>query len=224
MPSSEHPYVVRLGRRFAKDERDRAYPLRAITRAAPMPSHRYWRLSAIEDQGQTPMCVGYSGRQWLMMSPVRYKQPQPDAPACYHGAQQFDEWSGEDYDGTSARGLMKFFQSINLVQSYHWASSVEELAQFVLTTGPALIGANWHRSFFTPDSKGYIHPDGNVVGGHEFVCYGYSQTKWEFSFANSWGTDWNPVMRGRFKMKRDEFEALMADQGDMVAATESAIV
>lgn len=155
------------------------------------------------------------------MSPVRYKQAQPDAPTLYHGAQTLDDWPGENYEGTSARGLMKFCQTLGLVQSYVWAQSVEELCQFVLTTGPALIGSNWRSDMFSP-VNGFVKPTGAVVGGHEYVLYGYNHKTWTLSFANSWGTGFG--LKGTFRMNRTDFETLMADQGDMVSAVESPVV
>jgi C1A family cysteine protease len=117
---------------------------------------------------------------------------------------------------------MKWFQAQGLVQTYVWARDVEELCQFVLTTGPALIGCNWHQDMFNPDSKGFIKPTGPIAGGHEFVLQGYNHKTWTLTFANSWGTSWG--IKGKFRMNRTDFEALMADQGDMVAATESNVV
>lgn len=213
-----------LGRIYRPDERDANFPMRAITKPGSVPVRRSWRLSTILDQSTSPMCVGYAGRQWLTMSPVRYREPQPDAPALYHGAQQNDEFPGENYDGTSARGLMKYLQSLGLVSSYHWAQTVEEMVQFVLTSGPVLVGMTWRQDMFAPDRQGFVHPTGAVVGGHEIVCYGYSQQTRVLTLVNSWGRAWNPAFPGRFRMRRDEFEALMADQGDMVAAVEANVV
>lgn len=220
--ASSHPMAVRLGRRYRPDARDANFPLRTITQPTKART-RPWQLGPQLDQGQTPMCVGYSGRQWLTMTPVRYKEAQPDGPACYHGAQQYD---GDPlpHDGSDSHGLMKFFQEQGLVGAYHWAQGIDDALTFLTTTGPLLMGANWHESMFTPDAQGFVHPNGQIAGGHEFVVDWYYESQKVVLFDNSWSASWNPVLKGKFKMTLDDFAALFADQGDLCAAVESSKV
>jgi hypothetical protein len=51
------------------------------------------------DQGSEGACVGFGWtRAMMILNRRRY-----DAPWLYHEAQKVDEWTGEDYDGTSVR-------------------------------------------------------------------------------------------------------------------------
>jgi hypothetical protein len=214
-----HPLAVRLGRRYAEDARDMNFPMSAVMKKVAVPNSKYWTLGPILDQGQTPRCVGYSTRQLLASSPHRYKKVDPTADEIYAGAQQNDEWPGTNYDGTSDRGSMKYLQGLNIIASYHWAKDVEEACQYVLTTGPILVGAEWMNDMFNPSSTGFVKPTGGVAGGHEFLLYGYNHKAWTISFCNSWGTSWG--LKGKFKMNRTDFENLIANQGDMCAAVEA---
>jgi hypothetical protein len=208
-----------LGRRYSEDIRDKAFPMAAAFAAVPTPNSKYWPIGPVLNQLQTPRCVGYASRQLLASSPHRYKAADPSADLIYSEAQKRDEWDGENYDGTSARGAMKYLAERGIISVYRWAQSVEELLQFVLTSGPALIGSNWHQNQFTPDAKAFVKPTGPVVGGHEYLMIGFNHKTGVCTFVNSWGADW--ADKGRFRMTRSDFEALMADDGDMVAPTES---
>jgi hypothetical protein len=221
--SATHPWAVRLGRRFAPDERDAGYRMFAAMAQVPTPSYRYWALGKIDAsvfQYNTPRCVGFSTRMELASSPRRYKQAHPDGGEIYHGAQLNDEWEGENYDGTSARGAMKYLQSLGIIAAYHWASDVEELAQFVLTTGPALIGGVWTNDAFTPDSKGFVRQTGAVAGGHEVLLRGYNHKEWRFTLWTPW-ENWGVKRDGEFYMNRTDFENWMSNAGDMVAPIEA---
>src|SRR4051812_34109470 len=146
--SATHPLQVRLGRRWEEDARDQNFPMAAAMAQVPVPNSKYWRLGPQLDQGQTPRCVGYATRQALVSSPHRYAKPSPSADEIYAGAQKNDEWPGEGYDGTSDRGSMKYLQSLGLIASYHWARDVEEMCQYLLTTGPVLVGIQWTQDMF----------------------------------------------------------------------------
>jgi hypothetical protein len=216
--ATEHPLAIRLGRRYAEDPGDKLFPMSAVMATVPTPNSKHWTLGPQLDQLQTPRCVGYSTRQHLTASPHRYKKPSPSADEIYAGAQANDEWPGTAYDGTSERGAMKYLQSLGIIASYHWAQDVEEACQFVLTTGPVMIGALWTNDMFEP-VNGFVKPTGAVAGGHEFVLSGYNHKQWRCYFDNSWGLKWG--VSGRFYMDRTDFEHLMANQGDMVASVEA---
>jgi hypothetical protein len=80
-----------LGRLIAPtDARDRAYPLRLLTRAvAPKPRKRPYNEGPVLDQGATPQCVGYSARGVLNAAPIMVKPTTgPTATDLYRTAQR----------------------------------------------------------------------------------------------------------------------------------------
>ena len=98
-----------LGRLHAPDERDRNFPMRAALRPVAAPVSKIWWPGTVLDQGQTPQCVGFAWRGWMLSSPERVAANYgPDGPAIYAGAQQNDEFPGTDYEGSSVRGGAKF--------------------------------------------------------------------------------------------------------------------
>jgi len=216
---NEDDLLSRLGRLPSSDARDKNFPMSAAFAAVPTPTRRYWSLGEILDQGRTSMCVGFAARQLLASSPHRYRAAAPTPQEIYRNAQLLDEWSGENYDGTSARGAMKYLAAQGIVSTYRWATTPDEIMQFVLTTGPVLLGINWHASMFFPTKAGFLVPDGNVVGGHEVLIYGVNRATGVWSLANSWGS-WGPL-RGRFRLAGADFNALFADGGDACVASEA---
>src|SRR3990167_7914954 len=126
-----------LGRLYAPDERDANYPLRLAYLAPPTIPYASWWIAGrpILDQNGWQHCVAYAWKQWLMASPLR--QGHGVNPAeVYAAAQRIDEWPGEAYDGTSVRAGAKILQELGFIGSYLWASSVEEIRQWILVNGP----------------------------------------------------------------------------------------
>jgi hypothetical protein len=211
-----------LGRKFAPDDRD--IP---ITRSggmpapsAPLPTSRYWRTRGLPlDQGDTPQCVGFASRGWLNSGPV-YNEGGPDSATIYHGAQLNDEWDGEDYDGTSARGAMKYLQSLGMVSAYVWARAVSEAERWVAFNGPLLLGLDWRDSFDEPASDGVLRlpPTASIRGGHEVLIVGVNTRRAMFRMMNSWGAGW--AQHGRAWMPYELLDRLLSETADVVTPTE----
>src|SRR6185436_14113346 len=97
-----------LGRKHAPDARDLNHLLRHAALTPERPKTKTWRLLWHGDQGETPHCVGFAWHGLLRSSPVLNHQPLPDP--LYLAAQKYDEFPGENYDGTSVRGGAKALQ------------------------------------------------------------------------------------------------------------------
>jgi hypothetical protein len=210
---------MKLGRIYVPDENDAVFPLMEIMDPQP-PRTTPWQIGPVLNQGRTPECVAFTTRGWLNAEPVSDPdQSHPDPATIYAGAQANDGISGP-HDGSNDRGAMKYMQSIGMVDSYHWAQSLQEVIQYVTTTGPLMCGTNWHQGQFTPDSNGFIAPVGPIEGGHEYLMYWYAQEENAFWFLNSWGTTWGnvPGAPGTFKMKAQDFGTLLNEGGDACAA------
>src|SRR5215217_2541716 len=108
-----------LGRLASVDERDKAFPLRALLPArASTRVWRYWNTQGWRgDQGETSQCVGYAWTHWLHAGPTTQPKPAPIVRPqdVYMGAQRVDEWPGEDYEGTSVRAGAKALQARGFV-------------------------------------------------------------------------------------------------------------
>lgn len=226
-----------LGRIHVHDPRDADYPVALRLAAAPMAvisrRSRFWLDSVWwGDQSKTPpsatgdhpYCVGFSSAHWLADGPVYQpppkgaRQPAVDPLWIYAQAQNIDEFPGVDYDGTTVRAAMKVLQSAGYIGEYHWAQTVDELAQAVLLLGPAVLGTSWWNSMFTPDRNGFVTCSGPIVGGHAWVANGVDLDARFFRCKNSWGRDWGS--RGHFFVSFDTMAQLLAKDGEACIAHE----
>ena len=214
-----------LGRLVSKDERDQRFLLPQRPEAELVRA-RYWNVNAVLDQGDTSECVGYSGWSFLRCGPTINKPPFTPTQ-LYHWAQEVDEWEGTDYQGSSVRGCFKALHSRGFVSEYRWATTAEAVVAHLLTTGPVILGTSWHLSMFMAHAEtGYIHPEGEVVGGHAYCLIGASRVKVDpetgdvgaVRIVNSWGPLW--AQKGRAWMSFKSLEQLIQDDGEACTATE----
>ena len=211
-----------MGRVASPDPRDQRFMLPRTYSLLP---YRYWITQPPLDQGDSPHCVGYSGFRWLTSYPV-LNQPGFSASQLYKRAQQHDEWPGDDYDGSSVRGLFKYLKSVGYVSEYRWGFDADVVVDHVLSKGPVVVGTEWTKGMFMPDEEGYIDDfGGESAGGHAYLVTGASKIR-SNSFGrvgavrilNSWGEGWSD--RGRAWMSLDFFRELMKRDGEACTATE----
>jgi hypothetical protein len=208
-----NPYP--LGRLVEHDPRSRNFPARAaLIKPRPIVWRRY---GPVLDQGTLGSCTGNSMAHALNSRPLRKLGSrilrEEDAVGIYQDATRIDPFPGEyppDDTGSSGLAVCKVAKNRGLISGYNHAFSAEQ-ARAAIQTGPALFGTWWHNSMFQPDSRGYVHPDGNKVGGHEILIVGDDMTK--LIIQNSWGPGWG--RGGRFYLTYTDFEQLMMDDGDV---------
>jgi hypothetical protein len=194
--------VNKFGRLVApKDGRDFRFLMRTAapqihaTIGKPKPRSHAYRDGPLLDQGDTPQCVGYSTRGFLDGAPLMLKADRdPSAPGIYRGAQANDEWPGENYDGTSVRGAMKFLASLGHIKSYVWGQTVEEaIAWMNGGYGTCVIGSNWYAEMSDVDREGFLRePAASLatpIGGHAFRLIWFDAKKQGVLMRNSWGHD-----------------------------------
>src|SRR6185295_8530332 len=166
-----------LGRLYAPDTRDHQHLLSAaaVTPTPARPKTKTWRLLWHGDQGETPHCVGFAWYGLLRSSPILNQRPLPDP--IYAAAQQYDEYPGEDYDGTSVRGGAKALQKkFNELATYGFAFALDDALNWMGHEGPTVWGINWYEGMDSPDPKtGLVHVTGAIRGGHAIVCLGYNE-------------------------------------------------
>lgn len=207
-----------MGRAFiSHDDRNRDYPMRSLLGDAPI-VERVHRRGAAYDQGSTSQCVAYTAKGMLNTAPFsafedydirsRYSTEE-----FYAGAQALDEWPGEAYDGTSAQGVLKHLLQRGIVAEYRWCFGLDDVLRTVSHHGPVGVGAWWMSGMWDPDPETHlVSYSGSREGGHQFEVIGVHPSREEVECMNSWGTGWGD--RGRFRMKYEEFSALLDDNAD----------
>jgi hypothetical protein len=219
-----------LGRMFIPDTRDSRYLIknnfdliknRLNPKIINQPMVRNWNADGWwGNQGDKPYCVGYSWAHWVEDGPVEHGGIAPIVPPelIYSQAQKLDAWPGENYDGTSVRGGVKFLKQQNVIESYYWAFDIETLIKAVFELGPVVVGTNWYSSMFRPDKNGVIRPTGKIVGGHAYVINGVDKNKKLFRIKNSWGKNWGK--NGYAYISFNDMTKLINQNGEICIAIE----
>lgn len=210
-----------LGRKVNHDPRSRAFPAPRAADRHPVLHRRY---SPVLDQGHLGSCTGNAMAHAVNMTPLHIPRTpylkQADAVALYSRASRIDPFGGayppED-TGSDGLSVCKAAQERGLITAYRWAFGFDHTLE-ALQLGPVLVGIPWHYSMFFPDKRGFVHPDGEKVGGHEIVLMG-DDCRDTLTFVNSWGSGWG--ISGRFRMAYADFKSLLADNGDAAVPVRS---
>ena len=167
-------------------------------------------------------CVGNSAAHALNTRGVhRVPSPLADeakAVAIYTAATAVDPWPGtypEQDTGTDANSAASVLRGMGLIMSWSHAFGLDHVLA-ALQLGPVMLGTEWHSAMFTPDARGYGHPDGAVVGGHETLIRG-DDGSGSVLVRNSWGRGWG--LRGHFRLAYADLDALLQAQGDATVLT-----
>lgn len=217
------------------DARDLRFTMRAAMPvikavAPPTPRKRAYRDGPLLDQGNYPHCVGYSARGFLDAAPLMTKGGET-ATAIYHGAQKLDEWAGENYDGTSVRGAMKYLSERGHIKSYVWGQSIDEaIAWMNGGYGTCIVGTNWYTEMSEVDGNGFMRePAGSFawpIGGHAWRVIWYDAKKKGVLMRNSWGTSfgWTTRVAGQLSgyayVRKEFLERLLREAGEIASPTE----
>lgn len=218
----ESPFY--LGRQYIEDDRDKNYLIKDHLLKNNIKStitSKYWDDNVWwGDQGPTPQCVGYAWAHWIEDGPILHKGAHPliTPKVIYENAQKLDEWPGENYDGTSVRGGVKYLQGKKLVSKYYWGYDIDTLINTVLSLGPVVVGTNWYYGMFYPNLNGLIKISGYLAGGHAYVINGVDTTRKLFRIKNSWGKRWG--LSGHAFISFSDMTRLIREQGEICIATE----
>lgn len=187
----------RLGRVPQFDEASRDYDVRATLEehdTVGVIHSRSWSNPLYLDQGNSSACTGESRTYDLGGSPapLRLTQDLIDnftklgvpltgksagqrfdqdcAQALYQLARKYDEWPGEDYEGSSVLGALKACAALGLIGEYRWAFSMDDMCSALSTLGPVVVGTTWYNSMFDPRPSGLLEvdPSSKEAGGHAY--------------------------------------------------------
>lgn len=204
------------------DERSRNFPIRTLV-ADKAPRSYSWSVPNILDQGQQGACVGFGWAHELAARPISVPGITNEiARGIYYEAQKADEWPGEDYSGTSVLAGAKIITARGYQSGYRWCFGLNDLILAVGYTGPVVMGTYWYEGMFEPDANGFIHPTGNIMGGH---CWDVTRVAIQlptrpvgyFTMVNSWGSDWG--RNGTAKVTFGDMATLLAMDGEACVPT-----
>jgi hypothetical protein len=175
-----------------------------------------WNVPIVLDQGPDGACVGFGFAHELAARPVAVTGIDFEfARDIYWQAQRADDWSGGAYpgarpfyEGTSVLAGAKVMVRRGFFESYDWALNLNELVSAVSYRGPAVMGVDWYEGMFEPDDSGFVHPRGEIAGGHCVCIAGVTvrrnaEAKLDpvssyFTIVNSWGSGWG--VNGRCRL------------------------
>ena len=229
----------RLGRLFEQDPKSRQYDVADLL-TAPLKG-KTWGCTIYLDQLNTSACTGNARIYDLAASPSPLRQAnglpftEDNAQALYHLAQKYDEWPGEDYEGSSVLGACKAAQHMGFIGAYRWAFNIDDMCRALAEIGPVIVGTDWRGDMFAPDPWGVISPTGSIEGGHSYIIRGIivgEEYKASlvggmahvrkgiplFRARNSWGQTWG-VNRGEFLIWADDYERSLMPGGDQSITT-----
>ncbi len=112
-------------RRDTLDFRDRMFEatLIEVPTHLPLAAYRKFRVPVL-DQGEEGACTGFGLATVANYLLARRKVVPDKAPVSarmlYHMARRYDEWPGENYSGSSARGAMKGWQKHGVCNQDSW--------------------------------------------------------------------------------------------------------
>lgn len=207
---------MRLGRLVNHDPRSRNFPAATVTELRTV-AHRHYGGSL--DQGQLGSCTGNALAHARNTVPIRHGRPlltEADAVKVYSKATTIDPWDGSyppEDTGSSGLAACKAAQSFGMITGYNHAFGLDQaLAALVLS--PIMVGINWYEDMFTPGPAGFVHPTGDLAGGHEFCVVKINVEYRYVGCVNSWGNDWG--LEGRFRLSFRDFGTLLAQDGDVI--------
>jgi hypothetical protein len=205
------------------DFRDKMYvaTLYEVPVQIDLEDYKRWKVPVL-DQKKEGACTGFGlatvANYLLRKRKVFPDENQVSPRMMYEMAKRYDEWPGEDYSGSSARGAMKGWHKHGVCGIDCWPYESDDI--FKLTderTSDALrrpLGAYYrvnHKDLVAMHSAmaevgilfatGIVHPGWNYIspegvipmqeafiGGHAFAIVAYNSEG--FWIQNSWGESW----------------------------------
>lgn len=207
------------------DPMSRQYGIMRNIERAPEPTKKFWEPGPLLNQGKDGACVGFGWSGELGASPVRVTGINyPFAMALYNSAKRFDEYPGEDYEGSSVLGGAKACQKLGLIGEYNWAFGVNDVRVGIQVHGPVVIGIPWLDGMFDPRPSGLLEVNGSVVGGHCIYLTGYHpamrlfRENWlkryeVYRLRNSWGP-WGKKSSGDAYVIAADLDRLLGQDGE----------
>lgn len=203
------------------DFRDRIFVPTLVEVPIELPLALYVKTKpVILDQGSEGACTGFglaACANYLLRTRKIVPDSKPVSPKMlYELAKRYDEWSGEDYDGSSARGAMKGWHKHGVCGQDFWPNDggkrlsakraanaaarplgayfrVDHTDIVAMHAAMAEVGILYatgmvHAGWDNVGKDGVIRRYKRIKGGHAFAIVGYDSEG--FWIQNSWGDKW----------------------------------
>ncbi len=227
------------------DFRDVMYQPTLVEVPERIPLARYLKLKVpILDQGRQGACTGFglaAVAHYLLRSRQVDPDPTPVSPRMlYEMARRYDEWPGEKYEGSSARGAMKGWHKHGVCSEKAWPYRAQQggftserardaigrpLGAYFRVNHKSLVAmhaalaevgilyasANVHSGWDRVQPDGSIPFPGDDEGGHAFAIVAYDERG--FWIQNSWGPGW-----GKNGFARVSYDDWLANGSDVWVA------
>jgi hypothetical protein len=204
------------------DFRDRMFEASLVRVERELPLERYRELKVpVLDQGAEGACTGFALAS--VVHALQRSLRQPDAAAerqvspwmLYHMAKRYDEWPGERYAGSSARGAMKAWHKHGVCARELWKQKKPRLDETISRdaasrplgaylrvnhkdlvalhaalseVGVLFATTGVHDGWDRVRRDGLVPPARSGQDAHAIALVGYDRRG--FWFQNSWGPDW----------------------------------
>lgn len=208
-----------LGRVVEHDARSRQFSVRPVSEVRTV----LWRHNApVLDQGEVGGCTGFALAQCLNTEVFTHSRgaagaylTASNALALYEMATQLDDIPGSypPIDtGSSGLAVCKAGVSQGYLRSYRHAFGFDQFLHAV-QSGPVIVGTDWFSGMETPDGEFFVRPEGDLLGGHEYLVLGVNLAGQYVTILNSWSADWGSG--GRARISFADFKTLLAREGDV---------
>ena len=104
----------------------------------------------------------------------------------YYWTKKWDQWAGEDYDGTSMDAGADRMKALQIWPEYRWGSWAEARV-FIGRHGPITVACPWKTKMFKPSPSGYLEVSGRTEGWHCVMFNRFSIKRGGAYTPNSWG-------------------------------------
>jgi hypothetical protein len=185
---------------------------------------RTWRLYRAQqvDQNGYPACVGATEEHWEKSLPV-YHRKGLGFLEMYRRAKLIDGYAG---DGTDVVSMFEVCRELGLIEGDPWwwngPHDNEAADYWLLNKGGLWVGWNIPESMFRADPvSGAVEVTGPYIYGHEMFFVGTDRKEKVRWGVQSWGRR-NYGISGRFKVRDEQWDRLMANGGDCQGVMERA--
>lgn len=196
------------------------------------------RSLAILDQGNEGACTGFGLAAVInLLNSRRQSRYRVSERMLYEMARKFDDWPGEDYEGSSCRGAIRGWYSMGVCRQSEWKFDLDDPGKLTVKrakdarnntlgayyrvnheithfhaalneVGALYVSAEVHDGWQEGRIKdGRIPFRKRMIGGHAFAIVGYNSDG--FWIQNSWGPEWGK--RGLALWNYEDWQANIYD-------------